>query len=71
MRLCSDKSSKYSFKNELTPQRGDDFRSDWGRFAFAQLKHLLLLPLCFRTDKTFVVAAATLSHRAKLPGGVR
>jgi len=31
----------------------------------------LSLPLCFRADKTFVVAVATFSHRAKLPGGVR
>ncbi|MFE3575095.1 hypothetical protein [Lysinibacillus sp. NPDC059133] len=42
-----------------------------GRFvvAFAQIKQLLL-SLRFRTDKTFV-AVASLSHRAKLPGGVR
>ncbi|MFJ7916806.1 hypothetical protein [Lysinibacillus sp. NPDC096382] len=41
-----------------------DFRSGWAlcccRFAFAQKKHLLL-PLRFRTEKTFV-AAASLSH---------
>ena len=39
------------------------------RFAFAQLKHLLL-SLRFRTVKTFV-AVASLSHRAKLPVGER
>ncbi|MFJ7184583.1 hypothetical protein, partial [Lysinibacillus xylanilyticus] len=38
------------------------------RFAFAQIKHLLL-SLRFRTDKTFV-AVASLSRRAELPGGV-
>ena len=45
-----------------------DFRSDWAlcccRFAFAQKKHLLL-PLRFRTEKTFV-AAASLSHRKNI-----
>ena len=45
-------------------KRGVDFRSDWAlcrwRYAFAQIKHC-----CWRYVST------TLSHRAKLPGGVR
>jgi len=43
-----------------------DFRSDWAlccwRFAFAQLKHLLLLTLRFRTDKKFVAAATKIKN---------
>ncbi|MFJ3388189.1 hypothetical protein [Lysinibacillus sp. NPDC086135] len=51
-----------------SPKRVVDFRSDRAlcccRFAFAQKKHLLL-PLRFRTEKTFV-AAASLSHRKNI-----
>jgi len=49
-------------------KRGVDFRSGWA-LCLRYRKHLLLLSLRFRTDKT--IAVASLSHRAKLPGGVR